>query len=123
MNADSRKRSTAFSIILYLLLITYLIGAFFLFISWRSMEGFATLAWQRDTMPFYALVALLGAASVFGILKWRRVGVYGLVAAWVITGVLNLAFPREISYTTVAFAIFLVIAFFMLLLPVWKDMR
>jgi hypothetical protein len=126
MNANIQtKRSRGLSIILVFFELVYALGTIYLLLSWFGIQFYDPNIWQHNSLPFYALVFLVSAISIFGIWKWKKWGVYGLTGSWVITGILNLVFvsptPAPYSYTFVA--VLLVITLFLLLLPAWQNME
>jgi hypothetical protein len=126
MNNILQKRfNRGFYVILSVFTFTYTVGLIFMLFSWLGLQGFDPSRWQRNALPFYALVFLIGTISLFGIWKWKKWGVYGLAGAWVFTGVLNLVFipPTPIPYKQTFLAALLVIAFFLLLLSDWQKLE
>jgi hypothetical protein len=112
-------------IILAFFMLIYSIGAFYFLLSWSGVQSFDPIHWQPNSIPFYALVFLIGLASVYGIWRWKKWGVYGLAGTWILTGIINLVFvsPAPVPYRNTFFAALLVIAFFLLLLPDWQNME
>lgn len=122
MNAEPRKRSQGLTLLCYMLMIVYAVGAVFLFISWQGLEGVEPLAWRRETIPVYAFLALVGAGSAFAVLKGRRAGVYSLSLTWIATAAMNLIFVRPVPVSALLFSVLLAAAFFLLLRSAWKNM-
>lgn len=123
MHAEPRKRSQALTILLSSLIIIYVLVALFLFVSWYGLQTIDTQAWRRDTLPVYIGLALLGALSAFGVMKWKRLGVYGLCATWLATGAMNLIFVRPIPYSSILVGVGLIIVFFLLVMPIWPKLE
>jgi len=111
-----------FKLILGLFTFVYAGGVVFFLLSWLGVQSYDSLSWQPNSLPFFALVFLIGAVSAFGIWKRKKWGVYGLAATWGSTGVLNLVFVRPVTYQNALFALLLVVVFFLLLLPEWRRL-
>ena len=125
MNSTIQKRySLGFSIVLALFTFVYAVGVILMLLAWFGVQSLDPLTWQREALPFYALVFLIGAVSAYGIWKRKKWGVYGLAGAWALTGIVNLVFvpPAPMPYKYTFLAALLVIAFFLLLLPEWQRM-
>ena len=124
-NIIPRRYGRGFTSILALFTFIYVAGAILLILSWFGIQSFDPLTWQHNTLPFYALVYLIGAVCLGAIWKWRKWGVYGLAGTWILTGILNLVFvpPAPMPYKYTFLAVLLVIAFFLLLLPAWQNLE
>lgn len=121
---SQRKFSSSLSIILGLFTFIYGIGVFYLFLSWIGVQSYDPGIWQHDSLPFYVLVFLIALIGLFGIWRGKKWGVYCLAGSWALIGVLNSVFiaPTPFPYRVSFLANLLVVTFFLLLLPAWKDM-
>ena len=120
-----RNRFRGLSIILMFFELVYALGIIYFLLSWFGVQFYDPNIWQHNSLPFYALVFLISAVSIFGVWKWKKWGVYCLAGSWVLTGILNLVFvsPTPTPYSYTFLAILLVITLFLLLLPAWHYME
>lgn len=110
--------------LLLLVMITYGLGTLTAVGSWIGHQNLDPTLWSEASLPYFSFVFGLGFISTVAVLKRKRWGVYGLVITWVATGILNILFgPPFPNYTLTVAAVFLVIAFFMLLLPIWPELK
>ncbi len=120
-----RKLSRGLSILLTILAVIYGIGAVYLFLSWIGVQSYDSGFWLQASLPFYVLVFLMTLTGLYGIWRGRKWGAYCLAASWVLTGVLNSIFvaSRPVPYRASFLSTLLVVTFFLVLLPEWKDMK
>lgn len=111
-------------LLLLAILLTYGLGTLTAVGSWFGHQNLDPTLWAQASLPYFAFVFGLGFCSTLALLKRKRWGVYGLVITWILTGVLNVNFgPPFPNYTLTVAAAFLIIAFFMLLLPIWPELE
>jgi len=124
-NAMQRSYSRGFSTILALFGLVYTLGAAFMLFAWSGLQSYDPLTWPSNSLPFFALVFLLGSLGALGGWKRKKWGVYALVGTWILSGVLRLVFlPSAPLPTKNSFlALLLIIAFFLLLLPEWQRLE
>lgn len=78
------------------LVIIYAMGAMYFLFGWLGRQSVPAV-WPKESFPFYALVFASGAISALAVLRWKRWGVYGMAATWMITLVLNILFPGPLQ--------------------------
>jgi hypothetical protein len=124
-NAMQRSYSRGFSVILALFSLVYTLGTAYMLFAWSGLQSFDPLNWPANSLPFFALVFLLGSLGALGIWKRKKWGVYALVGTWILSGVLRLVFTPSlpVPYKNSFLALLLIIAFFLLLLPEWKRLE
>ncbi len=122
---EQRKRSRGLSILLTVFALIYGVGAIYLFLSWTGVQSYDSGFWLHASLPFYVLVFLIALIGLYGIWRGRKWGVYCLAASWVLTGVLNSIFvaPRPIPYRASFLSTVMVVTFFLVLMPKWKDLE
>ena len=125
MNTAAFHKAKRLALITSVLIVLYLAGAILLITGWFGVQSLDPAVWRTESLPLYAVTFLIGAISGFGVLRWKRWGVYGLVGTWVLTGILNVAFPVETttSYHVLNAGIWLIVGFFLALLPVWQELE
>ncbi len=60
-----KKRSSGLSIILAFFALAYVFGAIYLILSWAGIQSYDPGIWQHNSLPFYALVFLITAISIY----------------------------------------------------------
>jgi hypothetical protein len=117
------KNRVGLSVILFVLLVGYGLGIITAVAGWSGTQYIDESMWIFESLPYYGLVFGLGFVSALAVARHKRWGVYGLVLAWVLTIGLNLLYVTPLpnaGYKLVG--VLLVLAFFMLLRPVWPEM-
>lgn len=81
------------------LAVVYALGTAYLLLGWLGLQSLPD-TWRQDSLSFYALACTLGAAGAIALVLWRRWGAYALGAAWALTALLNLIYPRPVQLGT-----------------------
>lgn len=113
------KRSIGLSIILAFFTLGYAASVVALPLMWMGVQSYDPQVFPPGSHLFYALTSLIGIASLYGIWKWKKWGVYGLAGTWVLTGIINMVFGSPGSNL----GFLLITGFFLLLLPAWQRME
>ena len=124
-NAMQRSYSRGFSTILALFGLVYTLSAAYMLFAWSGLQSYDPLTWPSNSLPFFALVFLLGSLGALGVWKRKKWGVYALVGTWVLSGLIRLIFTPSapVTYQNSFLALLLIIAFFLLLLPEWQRLE
>ena len=119
-NPLQRKPSLGFYIILSMFTFIYPLGAISSFLAWLNIRDDIRIMWQDVTLPLYVLVFLIGCVSIYGIWRQKKWGVYSLAGSWVLGDIITMVFLpySPMLYNYAFLVVLLMIAFFLLLLPV-----
>lgn len=104
-----------------LLATIYPLVVLYLLLGWMGRQSLSP-EWHRESLPLYALVCSLGAVSSFGLLRWRRWGVYGVIGTWVATAILNGVYLRPLNLMASIGALLLVIGFMLDIRCAWRSL-
>ncbi len=119
MEAIERKRGRGLSILLTLLGVVYPMGIACFLLAWADLQGLAG-EWSKEALPLYALACTLGTLGIFAIMQWKRVGVYGLAAAWLATAILNLIYAPPSNPAATITALLLIAILMFEIRGVWR---
>ncbi len=104
-----QKRNWQLSTLEAFFALVYALGAVYFFMAWLGKQSVAP-SWRPESLPLDTLIFAFGAVSVMALFKWKRWGVYGLLATWVATMAMNILFPRDIRLAETILALLLVAA-------------
>jgi hypothetical protein len=111
------RRSTILTIMLALLLIVYTAGLLNALIILAGGQELNPEIWRLESLPAYSIVFALGDVSALAALRWKKLGLQGLLVTILFSGILYLLFgpPFPINGWTFP-AILLIVAVFSFLL-------
>lgn len=103
------KRSWISTAMLFFLLLIYTAGILNILFIMLGGQELDPEFWQLKSLPSYAIVFALGDVSALLTLRWQKIGLQGLFATLILTGVLYALFGPPFPTFGVTFLIFIAI--------------
>lgn len=113
-----RKRAPEFSALLSLMEVVSVLGVIYILLVLARQQSIIPI--QREILVLYGVWFLVSGVSVYGILKWKKWGVYALAASTAVVTVVDvLRGTASLGGASLGLVVVVVLAVY--LRPIWED--